>query len=560
MSSDDSEDEVKPKKAETKKVQKKSAGEIKVPKPGAPEPPKTKTGKVAKPPSKAGATAPPEDAEGEPAPEKPKTATGKVKKPLGKSDAAGKTGAKPKRAPGPPPPPPATRGGLDYGLAALAPLAAGGLGAFAFLTLTKAVALANNPVLQDKYGDSAAAIAKACDVEMFVKFPWAPIASGAVVGLLATLCFLKMAPGIGARLMGGGMMAFAILSTLPFLLAGNSMQAKAKGELLRIYPIPRGQDVDPRLLDFKSPDYEVRSFLATWAVDLDGGDVPLSWIATSDDRMTAQGAPEDEAKIKFADLRIALAKGRELEKAKKVDAEIWKKVQALRDKANQEISMPGEETANLDHSWNIFKAKAQDKLAKPPAPKNAAWFSHYSTWEQMVGHQGTSQDDRAYYERWYFGKAIHAACKDLPADMRFAGCFRGEVKDDAPAEGLTRYDFVWLCYDLEKPDREPVVLPHLSALVKEARFKIEILGEKGPSGGGGAAPPKEAPKEAPKEEPAKDAPKEAPKEAPKDAPKEAPKEAPKPADDERPKAPKMDDDDRPKAPPKDDDMPKEDPK
>ena len=105
MSSDDFEEEVKPKKSETKKALKKSAGEIKAAKPAdGPEPPKTKTGKVAKPPSKTAPAAPAKD--DEPAPEKPKVATGKVKKPLGKSDTgkAGAGGGKPKRAPPPAPP------------------------------------------------------------------------------------------------------------------------------------------------------------------------------------------------------------------------------------------------------------------------------------------------------------------------------------------------------------------------------------------------------------------------------------------------------------------------
>src|SRR5581483_4422338 len=131
-------------------------------------------------------------------------------------------------------------------------------------------------------------------------------------GLLATLCFLKMAPGIGARLMGGGMFAFGILATLPFLLAGNQIQGFVKSQLKKEYAAQRGGDVDPRILEFKANDFDVRRFNAAWAVDLDAGDIPASWIASAEDPIQAtKDTPEDEKKIKHADLRIALANGRE---------------------------------------------------------------------------------------------------------------------------------------------------------------------------------------------------------------------------------------------------------
>src|SRR5581483_7473792 len=159
-------------KPETKKVPKKPEG--------AAPPPKTATGKTkkvtkpetpaAKPPAGDDDDAPP------PAAEKPKKGTGAVKKPLGKSDAKGSSAGKPKRERAAPAgPPPATRGAIDYALAALAPLACGGMGAFAFLTLKTAIAHCNNPILAEKFNEPPAiAIAKNLELTLLAQLPWLP--------------------------------------------------------------------------------------------------------------------------------------------------------------------------------------------------------------------------------------------------------------------------------------------------------------------------------------------------------------------------------------------------
>jgi hypothetical protein len=479
MSGDDSEEEVKPPKKDTKKVSKKPSAEKKALDAAADPPAKEKTGKtkkVAKP-----ADAPPPEAEkGEEAAEKkddssekkPKSATGKIKKPGGKSD-GGKA-----RRPGPPPPPPAVRGGLDYALAVLAPLLCAGLGAYGFMLVKSAVDHCANPILTETFANPVQDIP--AQFSWATAFAPAPICVGGVVGLLATLCFLKMAPGMGARLMGAGMLGFGILSTIPFIGAGQQLQAIVKSTIRKAYPIPRGGEVDARALDLKIPDYTQRHFLGLWKVEMDDGDVPVSWIAASDDPglPTGDKVPEDEVKIKNADLRDILARGRELVAAKKMDDELWKKITAYRDAANKEIDAPSEATETLKTNWGKFEGRCKGDLAKPPEPKNAAWFAGFTPFEAILGHQGTSQDSRAFYQKLYLGKAIHKAVKELPAEMRLVGAFRAEVKEDAPVDGLAKYDFCWLCYDLEKPDRPPVMIPHYRGLWGEARFNIEVLGQK----------------------------------------------------------------------------------
>jgi hypothetical protein len=434
-------------------------------------PPQKGTGKTKK--ISSGTPKPTSSPEGE----KAKAGTGKVKKPLGnKSDSAGK----PRRAPGPPPGPPATRGALDYLLGILAPVACAGSGAYAFLLLKGALGTcAANPILIEKFGDPAAAITKALDNGWAIAFPPAPIIAGGVVGLLATLCFLKMAPGIGARLMGGGMFAFGFLATVPFVLTGQAFQSAIKGELKKAYAVPRGADVDPQALTLANvPDFPKRKLLSVWSVDLDDGDIPLPWIAAAHDEglPTGDKVPPDEDKIKFADLRIALISGRELAEKKQVDEDLWKKIQDLRDKANKEIDATSAEAEEIRKNWDKFEGRAKGQLAKPPAPK-FPWFQRF-TLNGDGARTGTPADDRAWYQKYYLGKAVHKAVKELPAEMKYAGCFRCEVNPESPVEPLTRFDFVWLCYDLEKADREPVLVPHIKGLLDEARFRIEVLGQK----------------------------------------------------------------------------------
>ncbi len=500
---DDSDAPPPPKKQETKKVvPKKTTAEKRAVDPAALEPlppptkPTGKTKKITK--GEAPAAKPPveDDAPPEkPAGDKPKKGSGPVKKPLGKG-ASGKP--KRERAPGPPPAPPAVRGPIDYALAVLSPLVCAGLGAYAFLQIKGALDRCSNPILAEYYANPAQDIPNVAS--WATAFAPAPICVGAVVGLLATLCFLKMAPGLGARLMGGGMLGFGILSTVPFMGAGQQLQGLIKATVKKSYAVTRGADVAPEALDLKitPAEYSKRHLAALWAVDLDGGDLPVAWLAMSDDPglPTGDKVPAEESKIKNADLRDVLARIREA----KLDDAFAKQVQKLRDDVNTEISTPSEAAAALDDAWKKFEGRAKGKLAKPPKPKGAdAWFSRFTTWADAQGKQGIAKDDCAFYQKRYFGKAIRAAVKEIPADMRYAGCFRAEIKDEAPAEGLTRYNFVWVCYDLEKPDREPVLVPHIKGLLDEARFKIEVLGQAAPAGSG---KPAEKPPEKGAEKPA----------------------------------------------------------
>lgn len=538
---DDSDAPPPPKKQETKKVvPKKTTAEKKAVDPAAlePAPPsKSATGKTkkiskgdapaAKPPGDD--DAPAEKAEGD----KPKKATGAVKKPLAKSD--GKLGGKPgkpkrERPAGPPPAPPAVRGPIDYVLGVLSPIICAGLGAYAFLLIKGALDRCSNPILSEYYANPAQDIPAVAS--WATAFAPAPICVGAVVGLLATLCFLKMAPGLGARLMGGGMLGFGILATIPFMGAGTQLQGLIKATIKKSYAMQRGADVDPRALDLTVPaaEYAKRHFTALWAIDMDGGDMPLAFVAMSDDPglPTGDKVPAEESKIKNADLRDILARGRG-ELAGKVDEALWKKIQKFRDDVNNEISTPSEDAAKLDEAWKKFEGRAKGKLAKPPKPKGGdAWFSRYTTWADAQGKQGIAKDDCAFYQKKYFCKALRAAVKEIPADMRYAGCFRAEVKDEAPADGLTRYNFVWVCYDLEQPEREPIVIPHIKGVLDEARFKIEVVGDKAPEGlGKGAEKPAQKSDEKP-EKPAEKPPEEKPAEKPpEEKPAEKPPEDPK---------------------------------
>jgi hypothetical protein len=518
-----------PKRPETKKVPKKPLEGAPGPAP-APAKGTGKTKKVTK--GETPVAKPPADDEA-PA-EKPKKATGAIKKPLAKSD--GKGSAKPKRA-GPPQPPPATRGGIDYALAALAPLACGGLGAFAFLTLSTALAHCNNPILTEKFTEPpAVAIAKNLELAWMTPMPWLPIASGAGIGLLATLCFLKMAPGIGARLMGGGIFAFALLSTVPFLLAGRQIDAAARQLLKKEYAAPRGGELDPRIFTFKADDFEQRKFLSAWKVDLDDGEIPVSWIATAKEELGGGAeTPEDEKKILHADLRIALAKGRELAKSKTIDEAVWKRLQDLRDRVNADRTTPSDDFVKLSKARDAFEKKLRIDLAKPPKPKGSeAWFERFICNGDYKKVGNPSVDDRPKAEMFYFGKAIHSAVKELPADMHFAACLRALVKETAKVEPLTRYDYVWVCYDLEKiddPKLEPVLIPDVKGVLDEVKFKIEVLGEKGPESSGSdkkpadKKPDEKKPDEKPPEEKKPDEKK--PDEKP---PEEKPPEEKKPED------------------------------
>jgi hypothetical protein len=251
--------------------------------------------------------------------------------------------------------------------------------------------------------------------------------------------------------------------------------------------------VDPLAMNLKADDFELRQFLAIWKVDLDEGDIPPEWLATVKDiePSTDEKLPENERNLVSADLRNALALGRQL-KAKHgaVVDPIYAKLEALRDK------VIAASATDLEEKWNLFEGQAKGSLAKPPKPKGVGeWFSGFVTWGQLGVGQGTPQADRAYYSKRYLGKAVHKAFPSLPKEMRYVGAFQADVPPafqgkDANEQTLTKYKTVFVCYDLEKLEKvendgkasvkipDPVLVPYVKGVLGEARFAVEVLGQK----------------------------------------------------------------------------------
>jgi hypothetical protein len=442
--------------------------------PAAEPPAKTKTGKKPRPEG---------DAE---KPEPKKGDTAKKKKPAGDRPGRRGTGG----AEGPAAPPPPKRGGFEYALAVLGPVVGVAGGLVAFLLLSKGVARAASPVLP--YANPAG-VADAIGIGFAVIFKPAPILVGLVAGLLVTFEALKMAPGTATRIMSVLTLLLTVCAVMPFILAGRTLNAKLLADVESTYKTPRGTEPDARALDLtiSADEFALRQLRAMFKIDLEEGEIPASWVATNvnmpADPKADEKAGEKEGAIHFFELRQAFAWCRELQGKFKAEVEpILAKLEPLRDKAADLVKVPDEETQKLEDGWNKFKGKLRRDLAKPPKPKNAGeWFTKDTAFDinKQHGISDPTEADLPFAMKVYLGKAVHAVVKDLPPEMRFAGVLQVEVpldyvpKDDAE-KALTKYDFVYACYDLEKPDREPVLVPQLKGILGEAHFKMEVLGEK----------------------------------------------------------------------------------
>jgi hypothetical protein len=447
-------------------------------------PPKTKTKRVAKEPSAEAEAAKDEDA--------PAEAKGDVKGKTGKrmkSDVAGKLGAGAKKKPGRErapvaPPAPAKRGAFDFAVAVLGPLLAGGFGGVAFMLISQSKGrILSNPIFS---AVNPATIIDQMNLTVWVMFPWAPIVVGIVVALLGSLVLTKMAPGASTRVMGVGLVIVALVGVTPFALAGRSLGEFVKTTIAKEYLIPRGAEVDVRALDMKpSKDFAFRQFLSTWKVHLEEGETPVAWLTNVEDAEASKDEKlvENERILTSADLRNALADARTLAKdfPKEIE-ELTPKLEKLRDACADATKVPTEESLKFKDAWTKFEGLTHGKLMKPPAPKGG-WFTGFTTFGELNQEKGTSKADHAFYFKRYLGKAVHKACPYVPAEMRYAGAFIAYLPPDYvgkdPAElALTRYDRVFVCYDIENLDREPVVVPYIKGILDEARFRIEVLGEK----------------------------------------------------------------------------------
>jgi hypothetical protein len=412
----------------------------------------------------------------------------KAEKPEGDAPAAeGEKSDKPKKKrtgerPKPAGPPPAVKGAPDYALAVLGPVVGVAGGLVAFLFLKKGLDHAASPVLGFT---NAADVSQALSAGFVVAFPPIPIIVGLLVGLLVTFESLKMAAGTATRIMSVLTLMFTICAVAPFILDARNLNGFLEAELKKHYKTPRGGEPDVRALELKLPadEFAMRQLRATFKIDLDEGDISPAWVAETKDMVSDPKADEkleneNEKKIHCADLRIALQACRDLMGKFKAEVEpIQAKLFTLRDAAAEA------NTSDLADGWAKFEGKVRRDLAKPPKPKGAGeWFTKFDTWGDM-GIQDPTKRDLPYNRKWYLGKAIHAACKDLPPEMKYAGVFQVEVPLDYVAKNdaeklVTKFDFAWVCYDLEKLDRDPVVLPHVKGFTDDQRFKIEVLGEK----------------------------------------------------------------------------------
>lgn len=482
--SDDEDAPKKPEKPKTKRVDKPEEG-AKPKKPSGTGPAlgadKPKTKKITKE-----AAAPPiEEAAEAPKGESAKSKTGKRPRPA-EGDGGAAASPKKKRAGGDRPkvaaPAPATRGGVDYALAVLGPLLGVLGGAYAFLLLTTAFDHAQSPVLPYT---NPADIAQILMIPFVAAFKPLPIIVGLVVGLIVTYESLKMAPGTATRIMAGLTLLFTVLSVTPFILDASKLNERLNSDAAKRYKIPRGGQPDPRALELKlkADEFSLRTLRAIYKVDLDEGEIPPAWVSAAKDwagdpKADEKIENENEKKVKCADVRLALQLCRELAPKYKADVEpIQAKLQALCD------ASVSADTQTLEDGWAKFEGRIRRDLAKPPKPKGAgAWFTAFDTWGD-IGEVDPNKKDLPVNQKLYLGKLIHNAIKDLPPDMRFVGALRVSISPDYVAANeaeklITRFNVCWVCYDLEKPDREPVIIPHPNGFLDDQRFKIEVLGEK----------------------------------------------------------------------------------
>jgi len=475
----------------------------------APPPPKSKTKRRAKPePPPVAETAgdpeedsAPQEEEAEAAPPpKPKTGTARKARPEGTKARAGGGGRAPR---GGPPPEPPKRGAIDYLLAAVGPIACAGVGVLAFLVLQKSMGrAATNSIVAAEYPGVDVGKEVLAKLTTFTGFLppwalWAPIALGAIMGILGSVCLLVMTPGLGSRMMGIGCILPGCLLPLVFFLEGLKVEEWVEGQIAaRYYKHVRHAKIDPRVLDLKGvTDFPIRRYRSLWKLDLDEGEIPMAWLTVVDDvgpdAAKDTSLPEKERALRSADLRAALHDCRELMKDEKLKPELepeLKKLEELRDKILDPLSTTYEterkEVQMLEDNWAKFMRKTETEKAfgKPEPQKEWGWFKSFKTFGDAGIGLGNTKGDRALVTRVYLGKAVHAAYPPpyLPAEMRYAAAYYALVdenyvgKDDKD-KALTKNDYVFVCYDIEHMDNPPVLLPQVSCILDEARLQLEVL-------------------------------------------------------------------------------------
>ncbi|MBI3723907.1 hypothetical protein HY251_08150 [bacterium] len=459
---------------------------------------KTKGPVPASPPPVAETAPDPDD--GPPEPKKPKTATGKRPRP----DAKGRPQGARRAGPAPEPP---KKNAFDYLLAVVGPIVCAGTGTLAFLMIKKSLErLFANALVRDLVNNPDVEIQKEIlpKLATFVPFiphsvQWAPIVFGAIMGIAGALCLLKMTPGMGSRLTALCLMLPGVLVPLVLFLEGRFISQWLESQVRdRYFKVVRGGKVDPRALDFKCDDLPLRKFQSLWKVDLEEGDIPAAWLFNLDEitpNPKDTSIPKEEKNIRSIDLKEALKEARDFVKDEKYKADfepILKKLEDIRDRVNDPLQTTTEterkEMAGLEDMWLGFERKTEKEKAfsMPDGPKDAKWFKGFKTFGEAGIGLGTTKADRALVTKVYLGKAVHAAVPaslSLPAEMRYAAAYYAAVdenfvgKDDTE-KTLTKYFYVFYCYDLEKPENPPILIPQVKGILDEARFQVEVVGAK----------------------------------------------------------------------------------